>query len=117
LSQESPHKFNELSDVRAAARAKSSSSGSVPSALRVSSLLRSEGATNEPRFDRADGHLSDAEGEADLDNGGSIIGMGAAGISGFIVGVLARGDLVGVAAIVLVALIAGYVGWWARGVQ
>lgn len=61
--------------------------------------------------------MSGAEGEANFDNGGSIIGMGAAGISGFAVGVLARGDLVGFTAIVLAALTAGYVGWWMGGVR
>ena len=58
----------------------------------------------------------DAENEADRPGGAVIVPMGAAAISGFVVGLLCRGEFALAGVALLLALFCGYTGWWARGV-
>ncbi len=46
-----------------------------------------------------------------------IIAMGMAGLSGFVGGLFLRGELIGIAVCILLALFCGCVGWWARGLM
>jgi hypothetical protein len=57
----------------------------------------------------------DAENEVDRPGGAVIVPMGAAAISGFIVGLLCRGGFVLAGVALLLALFCGYTGWWVRG--
>jgi hypothetical protein len=58
----------------------------------------------------------DAEADPDYVGGAIIISMGAAGISGFVVGLLCGGAFAFAGIALLLAIFSGFAGWWVRGV-
>lgn len=68
-----------------------------------------------PTFSSEQGAADTGVSDYDGSGSGAVIGIGAGAMSGFVMGLLVRGELLAIVVGLLLALFCGVAGWWARG--